>query len=183
MFLHQMLCYLFEFRQKSTGNFWRVYLKRFCIESVHQFAKNSLVWMRARLGHTDREERWSWLVMLAYWQLLLAAPIAKDRYRPWQKPMPPRRWPTPARVQRDYFRIFIEIGTPAQTPKLRGIPRAALKAFVPCLVLAFPSSLSPVLPPNHAFFPFSWLSPLSFLVVGPSVLSILETLGWSPYDE
>lgn len=47
--------------------FWRVYLKRFCIESVHQFTKNALTWTSARLGYTDREERWTWLVMLAYW--------------------------------------------------------------------------------------------------------------------
>jgi hypothetical protein len=86
--------------------FWRVYLKCYCIESVHQFAKNSLAWTRPRLGHTDREERWTQLVMLAYWQLLLAVPIAHDARMPWQKPMPPGRLPTPARVQRDYFRIF-----------------------------------------------------------------------------
>ena len=66
--------------------FWRVYLKRFCIESVHQFTKNLLAWTDARLGYTVREERWSWLVMLAYWQLLLAAPLANDSRRPWQKP-------------------------------------------------------------------------------------------------
>jgi hypothetical protein len=101
--------------------FWRVYLKRFCIESVHQFLKNSLTWTAARLGYTDREERWSWLVMLAYWQLLLSAPFAYDSRRPWQKPMPTDRLPTPARVQRDYWRIFICVGTPALAPKPRGI--------------------------------------------------------------
>lgn len=100
--------------------FWRVYLKRFCIESIHQFAKNSLVWTRARLGYTDREETWTWLVMLAYWQLLMAAPFAQDARRPWQKPMPAGRLPTPARVQRDYFRIFLIVGTPASPPKPRG---------------------------------------------------------------
>ena len=103
------------------STFWKVYLKRFCIESVHQFSKNSLAWTAARLGYTEREERWTWLVMLAYWQLLLAAPFANDSYRPWQKPMPPDRLPTPARVQRDYWRIFLLIGTPALSPKPRGI--------------------------------------------------------------
>lgn len=101
--------------------FWRVYLKRFCIESVHQFSKNALTWTAARLGYTDREERWTWLVMLAYWQLLLSAPFANDSRRPWQKPMPPGRLPTPHRVQRDFWRIFILVGTPALPPKPRGI--------------------------------------------------------------
>lgn len=102
--------------------FWRVYLKRFCIESVHQFTKNSLAWIAARLGYTDREERWTWLVMLAYWQLLASVPLAADAHRPWQKPMPHGRLPTPARVQRDYWRIFVAVGTPAVPPKPRGIP-------------------------------------------------------------
>lgn len=111
--------------------FWRVYLKRFCIESVHQFAKNSLAWTAARLGYTDREERWSWLVMLAYWLLLLSAPIARDAHRPWQKPMPPGRLPTPARVQRDFWRIFLAVGTPSLPPRRRGIPPGRPKGFRP----------------------------------------------------
>jgi DDE superfamily endonuclease len=100
--------------------FWRVYMYRFCIESVHQFSKNSLAWTRARLGYTVREERWTWLVMLAYWQLLLTAPISQDQRRPWEKPMQPGRLPTPARVQRDYFRLFLLLGTPACPPRRRG---------------------------------------------------------------
>jgi hypothetical protein len=111
--------------------FWRVYLKRFCIESVHQFTKNSLAWTSARLGYTEREERWSWLVMLAYWQLLMSAPSAQDARRPWQKPMPAGRLPTPARVQRDYWRIFMAVGTPASPPKQRGIPLGRPKGFRP----------------------------------------------------
>ena len=103
------------------ATFWRVYLKRFCLESVHQFSKNSLSWTRARLGYTEREEHWTWLVMLAYWQLLMAIPIARDNHRPWEKPMPAGRLPTPARVQRDYFRIFALVGTPVCAPKRRGI--------------------------------------------------------------
>ncbi|MBX7219190.1 MAG: hypothetical protein K1Y36_04530 [Blastocatellia bacterium] len=102
--------------------FWRIYLKRFSIEAVHQFTKNSLSWTRARLGETTREERWSWLVMLAYWQLILAAPVARDRCRPWEKPTPEGKLPTPGRVQRDFGRILLVVGTPARIPKVRGIP-------------------------------------------------------------
>lgn len=104
------------------ADFWRVYLKRFCLECVHQFTKNSLTWTRGRFGFTGREERWTWLVILAYWQLLLAAPIARDVCRPWEKPTPQGKLPTPGRVQRDYQRIFSEIGSPAASPKVRGIP-------------------------------------------------------------
>jgi hypothetical protein len=111
--------------------FWRVYLKRFCIESVNQFAKNSLAWTRARLGYTVREERWSWLVMLAYWQLLLTIDLANDARMPWQKPMPSGRLPTPARVQRDYFRIFAMVGTPTLPPKPRGYSPGRLRGYRP----------------------------------------------------
>ena len=110
------------------ATFWRVYLKRFCkvalrgaIESVHQFAKNNLAWTAPRLGYTDREERWTWLVMLAYWQLLVTIPLVTDVYMPWQKPLPPSgpsrghgQPPTPARVQRDYYRIFLKVAQPLE---------------------------------------------------------------------
>lgn len=104
------------------ASFWKLYLKRFCLECVHQFTKNSLSWTRGRFGYTAREQRWSWLVILAYWQLLMAARLAQDICRPWEKPTPQGKLPTPGRVQRDYLRIFAEIGSPTRSPKVRGIP-------------------------------------------------------------
>ena len=111
--------------------FWKVYLRRVCLEGVHQFLKNSLVWTRARLGYTDREERWSWLVILAYWQLLLALPAARDTRRPWEKPTAAGRWPTPARVQRDLGCILAVVGTPARPPNPRGNPRGRRQGYHP----------------------------------------------------
>jgi hypothetical protein len=117
--------------EMEWASFWKVYLRRFCLERVHQFTKNSLAWTRGRFGHTEREERWTWLVMLAYWQLLLAAPIAGDIRRPWEKPTPAGKLPTPARVQRDYLRIFAEIGSPTGSPKVRGIPPGRPRGYRP----------------------------------------------------
>lgn len=117
--------------QMDWAEFWRVYLKRFCLECVHQFTKNSLSWTRGRFGYTEREERWTWLVMLAYWQLLLAAPAARDLCRPWQKAMPEGRLPTPARVQRDWERIYREVGRVARTPKVRGKPAGRACGYRP----------------------------------------------------
>jgi hypothetical protein len=104
------------------ANFWRVYLRRFCLEAVHQFSKNSLSWTRARLGDTEREERWSWLVWLAYWQLVLAAPLARDARRPWEKPTRAGRLPTPGRVQRDFGSLLGRVGSPVRAPIPRGFP-------------------------------------------------------------
>lgn len=112
-------------------SFWRTYLFRFMVECVHQFSKNDLSWTAARLGYTEREERWSMLVMLAYWQLLLALPMARDAFMPWQKPQPLGRPLTPKRVQRDYWRIWQEIGTPAAPPKPRGYSPGRPRGFKP----------------------------------------------------
>lgn len=113
--------------QMDWATFWRVYLRRFCLESVHQFTKNSLSWTRARLGDTAREERWSWLVWLAYWQLVLAAPLARgapsgSACRPWEKATRAGRLPTPGRVQRDYGSLLGRVGSPVRAPKPRGFP-------------------------------------------------------------
>lgn len=113
------------------ASFWHVYLKRFCLECVHQFTKNSLAWTRARFASTGREHRWTWLVMLAYWQLLLVAPLARDLLRPWEKPLPPDTLPSPGRVQRDYPRLFFDFGTPARSPKPRGTPSGRPPGFHP----------------------------------------------------
>lgn len=117
--------------EMDWAKFWRVYLKRFCLECVHQFTKNSLSWTRGRFGYTAREERWTRLVMLAYWMLLLAAPAAKDICRRWEKPSPDGQLPTPGRVQRDYLRIFGEVGSPTRSPKARGIAPGRAKGYRP----------------------------------------------------
>jgi hypothetical protein len=113
------------------ATFWRVYLRRFCLEAVHQFTKNALSWTRARLGYTDREERWSWLVWLAYWQLVFAAPLARDARRPWEKPTKAGHLPTPGRVQRDYGSILGRVGSPVRPPKPRGIPLGRALGYRP----------------------------------------------------
>jgi len=59
------------------------------------------------------------MVMLAYWQLLMAAKVARDVYRPWEKPKA-RKLPTPARMQREYQRIIGQVGSPVRSPKVRG---------------------------------------------------------------
>jgi DDE superfamily endonuclease len=117
--------------QIDWATLWKVYLKRFRLECVHQFTKNSLAWTRGRFGYTGREERWTWLVILAYWQLLLAAPLVREVCRPWEKPTPEGKPPTPARVQRVYLKFFDEIGSPTRSPKVRGIPPGRAPGYRP----------------------------------------------------
>ena len=69
----------------------------------------------------EREENWWQIVQLAYTQLWLAAPLAKQLPRPWEKylPRPEGQIPSPSMVQRDFGRIIRQLGTPANPPKVR----------------------------------------------------------------
>jgi hypothetical protein len=87
-------------------------------ETWHGQAKDVLGWTRAQLGDVKRQDRWTWVVLLAGWQLLLAREVARDCPRPWERaaegvlPL--------ARVQRDYGRIVREFGLRVAPPKPRG---------------------------------------------------------------
>jgi hypothetical protein len=87
-------------------------------ETWHAQAKDLLGWSRAQLGDVERQDRWTWVVLLAGWQLLLARDLARDCPRPWERAA---RGGLPlARVQRDFGRILQEFGLGAPAPKPRG---------------------------------------------------------------
>ena len=72
-----------------------------------------------QVGSVERQDRWTWLVVLGYWQLLLARDLARDCPRPWERRAPDARLPL-ARVQRDYGRILAQFGLAMPPPKRRG---------------------------------------------------------------
>jgi hypothetical protein len=87
-------------------------------ETWHAQAKDLLGWTQAQLGDVARQDRWTWVVLLAGWQLLLARDVARDCPRPWERAAA-GRLPL-ARVQRDYGRILREFGLGVPAPKPRG---------------------------------------------------------------
>jgi hypothetical protein len=87
-------------------------------ETWHAQAKDIFGWTRAQLGDVERQDRWSWVVALAGWQLLLARELARDHARPWERAAS-GRLPL-ARVQRDFGRILREFGLGVAAPKARG---------------------------------------------------------------
>ncbi len=95
-----------------------LYACRWREETWHAQAKDLLGWSRAQLGAVERQDRWTWVVLLAGWQLLLARDVARDCRRPWERAAP-GRLPL-ARVQRDYGRILQEFGLGVPAPKPRG---------------------------------------------------------------
>ncbi len=98
---------------------WPLYQRRWPEETLHRQAKDLLGWSRAQLGRVERQDRWTWVVLLAYWQLLLARDLARDCPRPWERRAALGALPL-ARVQRDYGRILREFGLAMPAPKPRG---------------------------------------------------------------
>ncbi len=96
-----------------------LYQPRWREETWHRQAKDLFGWSRAQLGDVERQDRWSWVVVLACWQLLLARDVARDCPRAWERGAGDGPLPL-ARVQRDYGRILQQFGLQAPAPKPRG---------------------------------------------------------------
>ncbi len=98
---------------------WPLYQRRWPEETLHRQAKDLLGWSRAQVGSVARQDRWTWVVLLAYWCLLLARDLARDCPRPWERCAPGGPLPL-ARVQRDYGRLLAQFGLALPPPKPRG---------------------------------------------------------------
>jgi len=96
---------------------WKAYLRRFDLEHTFRFAKQDLGWTVPQIQTPQQGERWTWLILAAYTQLRLAAPLTDDLRRPWQKPIPPDRPLTPGRVRRGFPTLARKLPTPASGPK------------------------------------------------------------------
>ncbi len=98
---------------------WRWYGCRFTAEHGFRFLKQELGWTTVRPAQPAAADRWTWLLVLALWQLWLARPLVADQRLPWERPLPPERL-TPGRVRRAGAGLFAHLGTPARPPQPRG---------------------------------------------------------------
>jgi len=96
---------------------WRGYLRRFDAEHGFRFEKGTLGWTCARVRTPAQADLWTWLVIAAYTQLHLARRSAPDLRRPWERPVPPGKDPSPVRARRSFRHIRARLGTPARAPK------------------------------------------------------------------
>lgn len=103
----------------DLGDLWRDYLLRFTIEHGFRFLKQALGWTTVRPRDPQAADRWTWLLVLALWQLWFARPLVADQRLPWERPLPATRL-TPGRVRRAFAGLFAPLGTPARPPKPRG---------------------------------------------------------------
>lgn len=100
----------------------RMYLWRFAIEHLFRFLKQHMGLNRHRSSNLGSLQRWTWIVALAYWQLLLMRDIVQPNRPAWH----PRRKEgqdkplTPAQVQRSAQAFLLRSGTPASTTRPAG---------------------------------------------------------------
>jgi hypothetical protein len=96
---------------------WQTYLRRFDIEHMFRFWKQTLGWTRPRLRDPAAADRWTWLVAAAHTQLRLARDLAVDLRHPWERrSVQPGRL-TPARVRRGFRNLRATTALPASAPK------------------------------------------------------------------
>ena len=95
---------------------WQAFSRRFDLEHTFRFFKQVLGWTAPKLRDPAAADRWTWLLIAAYTQLRLAAPLAADLRLPWQRPAPPGTM-TPARVRRGFRAVRETAGTPAAPPR------------------------------------------------------------------
>ena len=106
----------------SLTELCRMYLWRFTIEHFFRFIKQHLGFYATRATLLTCTERWIDIVILAYWQLLLAAPGVSGYVAPWRS-APKLDLPfafTPRQVQLALPCFLATLGTPAHPPAPAG---------------------------------------------------------------
>ena len=96
---------------------WRCFPMRWSIEPAFRFRKECLHWTVPQLQRTERCDRWTALVDIAYWMLYLGRELVQDCRLPWQKPL---QTLTPGRVLQSFQLLFSQISTPTCEVKKRG---------------------------------------------------------------
>jgi hypothetical protein len=118
---------------------WRAYCRRFDVEHFVKFLKRTLGWTAPRVRHPEQADRWTWLVLTAYAQLVLARAIVEDRRLPWEKRLAPRSL-TPVRVLRGFATLLPLVGTPASAPKPCGRSPGRPKGSLSGLAKRYPAT-------------------------------------------
>jgi hypothetical protein len=120
-------------RDIALADLAQMYLLRFVIEHFFRFLKQRLGLLAAHLGDLGPIETWVQAVALAYWQLLLARPLVRPTYRPWDPTarQDPNRPLTPGQVL-DAWRIFSRgLENPAAAPGPAGKPPGRAPGYQP----------------------------------------------------
>jgi len=104
-------------RDLDLTTIWRCYPMRWPIEPAFRFRKERLHWTKPQVQQTQRCDRWTVLVDIAYWILYLGRDLVQDCRLPWQKPLAVL---TPGRILQSFPLLFSQIGSPTRPVKTRG---------------------------------------------------------------
>lgn len=111
----------------------QMYLMRFTIEHFFRFLKQRLGLLAFHTTDVEAQSLWMWLVLLAYWQLLLARTLVRPRYHPWD-PAGRQEKPaslTPGQVLAGWPVFSAGLDTPAAPPKPSGKSPGRVVGFHP----------------------------------------------------
>ena len=100
----------------------QAYGQRYDLEHLFRFGKQKLLMTAYSTPEVHHEENWFQLTLLAYVNLWKARKLATVLPRPTESYLTQTEAVkiTPSLVQRDFYRIISQLGTPAHTPKRRG---------------------------------------------------------------
>lgn len=96
---------------------WQTYLRRFDIEHLFRFMKQTLGWTTPRLRTPEAADRWTWLIITAYTQLWLARTHTRDLRHRWERPPQQPERLSPNRVRRAFRSLRTTLPQPASAPK------------------------------------------------------------------
>lgn len=97
---------------------WRWYRRRFAVEHLFRFLKQSLGWTAIHPRSPQTADRWSWLLAVAVWQLWLGRDLVADARLPRERPAADGL--SPGRVRGAFAGLLLVLGTPAKLPRPRG---------------------------------------------------------------
>jgi hypothetical protein len=98
---------------------WRWYRRRFAVEHLFRFLKQSLGWTTPRPRSPHTADRWSWLLAAAVWQLWLGRGLVADARLPLgatSRPDRARSGASAARLRRTFARLG-HSDPPPSTPR------------------------------------------------------------------
>ena len=105
-----------EVDPEHIDRYWQAYLRRFDLEHTFRFLKQTLGWTAPHIASPLTADNWTWLIVAAHTQLVLARELTNDLRRPWEKPVLPHKL-SPARTRRGFRNLHRKLPPQASAPK------------------------------------------------------------------
>jgi hypothetical protein len=105
---------------------YRAYMQRYDMEHGFRMQKRNLLADKLQTPSVQHEENWWSIAMLTYAMMYASRKSVEKCYYPWEKYAPDvsakEKIASPTQTQRGFYKLLMQIGTPARAPKPRGNP-------------------------------------------------------------